>query len=479
MTNNFYNNFFNVVKNFPKKVALEFHGISVTYLELDNSVRCLENNLIKLGLRKGDRIIVSIQKSLEYIYLYISCLKSGVIFIPLNPEYSDSEFNYFIDDCNPKMIVFDEKTIRKITHNKILIAELSQDKKEPQIIEGTSIVSEKDPAVFIYTSGTTGKSKAAVISQKNILKNAADLIERWQISSFDSLLHVLPLFHVHGLFVGLNIILLRGGTILIKRNFSVKETIEDLSKCSLFMGVPTIYKRLVESDILNTENTKKTRLLISGSAPMSVDLHEKIYSKTGHKILERYGMSEAGMITSNYIDKKKIGTVGVSLDSVEVRIMSDSEKIIGKNIVGNIEIKGHSVFNGYWNQPEKNKESFTKDGWFKTGDMGYLDEDNFLTISGRSKELIITGGYNVYPKEVEDVLMQFQKVHDCAVVGRNDHDLGEVIIAYIVLKENTGLDNLFTFLKEKLVKYKIPKEIIKVEKIPRNAMGKIVRSDLK
>ena len=185
------------------------------------------------------------------------------------------------------------------------------------------------------------------------------------------------------------------------------------------------------------------------------------------------------MITSNYIDKKKIGTVGVSLDSVEVRIMSDSEKIIGKNIVGNIEIKGHSVFNGYWNQPEKNKESFTKDGWFKTGDMGYLDEDNFLTISGRSKELIITGGYNVYPKEVEDVLMQFQKVHDCAVVGRNDHDLGEVIIAYIVLKENTGMDNLFTFLKKKLIKYKIPKEIIKVEKIPRNAMGKIVRSDLK
>jgi malonyl-CoA/methylmalonyl-CoA synthetase len=478
MTNNFYSSFFNVVKRFPKKIALEFHDISISYLELDKSVRSLENGLMELGLRKGDRIIVSIEKSLEYIYLYLSCLKSGVIFIPLNPDYSDSEFDYFIDDCDPKIIVLDKKTNRQIKHNKVLVTDLSLNKDIP-IIDGTSVVKEQEPAVFIYTSGTTGKSKAAVISQNNILKNAADLIERWKISSFDTLLHVLPLFHVHGLFVGLNIILLSGGTIFIKRNFSIEETMDKLSKCSLFMGVPTIYKRLADSDRLNAENTNNIRLLISGSAPMSVDLHEKIYSKTGHKILERYGMSEAGMITSNYIDKKKIGTVGTSLDSVEVRVMSDSEKIIAKNIVGNIEIKGHSVFRGYWNQPEENKKSFTKDGWFKTGDMGYLDEDNFLTISGRSKELIITGGYNVYPKEVEDVLMQFQKVHDCAVVGRNDHDLGEVIIAYIVLKENTDMDNLFTYLKARLVKYKIPKEIIKVEKIPRNAMGKIVRSDLK
>ena len=478
MTNNFYDNFFKVVKSFPNKVALEFHGNLVSYAALDNSVRCFENNLMDLGLKKGDRIIVSIEKSLEYIYLYLSCLKSGVIFIPLNPDYSDSEMNYFLNDCSPKLIILDKETDRQIEYSKVLINELSL-YKDTQTIKRSSVVNEQDPAVFIYTSGTTGKSKAAVISQNNIVKNASDLIKRWQISSQDTLLHVLPLFHVHGLFVGLNLILLRGGTISIKRNFSINETIDGLSQSSLFMGVPTIYKRLYESDRLNAENTKNTRLLISGSARMSIDLHEKIYSKTGHKILERYGMSEAGMITSNYIDKKKIGTVGASLDSVEVRVMSDSEKVVRKKIIGNIEIKGHSVFNGYWNQPQKNKESFTKDGWFKTGDMGYLDEDSFLTISGRSKELIITGGYNVYPKEVEDVLMQFQKVHDCAVVGRSDHDLGEIIIAYIVLKENTGMDNLFTFLQERLVRYKIPKEIIKVEKIPRNAMGKIVRSDLK
>ena len=460
--------------------------VPMTYAEMSAAVSRYANALGVLGVEPGDRVTVQIEKSVSGVLLYLAVMKAGAIYQPLNTAYTEAEVDYFVGDAEPKLIVCDparQQRLRAIADAHKVFAVVSLDGRGEGSLAAlagqmderhdTAERSAEDLAGLLYTSGTTGRSKGAMITHGNLISNAATLVKLWQISDSDVLLHALPVFHVHGLYVALNTSFLAGAEIIWFDRFDAAAMIDAMPRATLMMGVPTFYTRLLATPALSREATRNMRLFISGSAPLLTETHHAFSARTGHAILERYGMTETGMITSNPYDGARVpGSVGFALPDVSVRIRGDQP--------GVIEVKGPNVFKGYWRMPEKTREEFTADGYFITGDVATIDAEGRVTIVGRAKDLIISGGFNVYPKEVEDVLDALPFVAESAVVGVPHPDFGEGVIAIVTAKGAVPQEEaIIAQLAKQLAKFKVPKRIIVVEALPRNAMGKVQKAELR
>ncbi len=485
-------------KNHGSKIFLSFSDLGTTlkYDEFLNEIKCTANCLKKFGLGKGDCLVLQIEKSHHVFTIYGACVQLGIIFIPLNTSYTGFEVEYFLNDSECKVFITASKMLKELDllgkNRSFNIETIDADYKgsffsnfsENEPLDFVEVLDEDDTAAILYTSGTTGQSKGAMLSQKNLLSNALTLSKAWEFSPSDILLHALPIYHTHGLFVATNIALVSGSQIRFLKKFDLDDIILNLPSTTVMMGVPTFYTRLLTNKKFNKEITKNMRLFISGSAPLLTETHKEFEYRTGHKILERYGMTETNMITSNpYIGERKAGTVGMVLEDVEIRIadLEIEEKVKKNGDIGVVEVKGPNVFKGYWKQPEKTKSEFRHDGYFITGDMGFLDQDKYLTIVGRNKDLIITGGLNVYPKEIETVIDQDNNVDESAVVGVSHPDFGEGILAIIVEKKghSINLDVLNEALRKNLAAFKLPKKIHVIKELPRNSMGKVQKNVLR
>jgi malonyl-CoA/methylmalonyl-CoA synthetase len=493
---NLYNLF---EERFPKNLTQCFietkDGKQYSYEDLINLTSITAYSMHNAGVTKGGRVIFQVNKSPEAIFLYIACLKLGATAVPLNNSYTSSELSYFLDDIEPSLVVCDpaspiikEKLLDD--REKINLLTLDRYGKGTLIgnvnIEGyegtTATVDEDDIACILYTSGTTGKPKGAMITHGNLSSNALTLHQSWGFNEDDILLHALPIFHVHGLFVALNCVLLSGAPMIFLPEFNVDDIIKFLPRVTVLMGVPTFYTRLLSHPDLNDAVLKNIRLFISGSAPLLKEVSDDFYAKTGHRILERYGMTETVMIASNPLNEERLpGTVGQALPGITVRITSDDDNVLEEGATGNIQLSGPNVFKGYWRNPEKTQEEFTKDDFFKTGDVGFLDTKGYLTIVGRSKDLIISGGYNVYPKEIEVIMNRLDGIHETAVIGVPHPDFGEGVIAVVVMENNNKIDELELtgLLKQELAAYKVPKRIFVINELPLNVMGKVQKNTLR
>ena len=477
-----------------KSTFLEYsNGTSIAYEELEEQSSQYANGFSDLGLQPGDRVSVQVDKSPEVIFIYLACLRSNLIFHPLNTAYKESELSFFLDDAKPSVFICQKEIYENISSLGL--------KKEPQYVftlfplEGESIqsikrkgdheivdCSEEHTAALLYSSGTTGKPKGIMLTHGNIGFNALALKEAWNFTQEDCLLHALPIYHVHGLFVALGCVFLSGSRVLWMNAFDADEVLKILPKCSVMMGVPTYYTRLLSNPKLNNDTTANIRVFISGSAPLLEDTFNEFRSKTDHYILERYGMTETNIICSNPIaGKRKPGTVGLPLEGQSLRIVDDSLNNLDKDEIGNIQVKGPNVFNGYWNLPEKTKEDFSSDNFFNTGDKGFIDQDGYLTIVGRSKDMIISGGLNVYPKEIESLIDDIEGVGESAVIGLKDDDLGEKVVAMVVRQDKSEIteEELITTLKQDIAGFKVPKQVIFIDELPRNAMGKVQKNVLR
>ncbi|MFT5395396.1 MAG: malonyl-CoA/methylmalonyl-CoA synthetase [Gammaproteobacteria bacterium] len=486
-------------ERFPQDLTQSFietrDGEQYSYQDLIKITSTIESTMVDTGIIKGDRVIFQVNKSPEAIFLYLACLKLGAISVPLNNAYTASELSYFLDDIKPSLVVCDPASPiikESLLHARYKTSLLTLDKRGDgslfERIENNSRseeiadVDENDIACILYTSGTTGKPKGAMITHGNLSSNALTVHQSWGFNSNDILLHALPVFHVHGLFVALNCVLLSGSSMIFLPEFNVGEIINLLPRATVLMGVPTFYTRLLSHPELSNSALKNMRLFISGSAPLLKEVSDDFYTKTGHRILERYGMTETVMIASNPLhDERLPGTVGQALSNITVRITADDDKILGDGETGNIQVSGPNVFKGYWRNSEKTQEAFTKDGFLKTGDVGFLDNKGYLTIVGRSKDLIISGGYNVYPKEIEIIMNSLDGVYESAVIGVPHPDFGEGVIAIVVLENNIKINesNLISLLKQELAAYKVPKIIFKINELPLNVMGKVQKNTLR
>lgn len=430
----------------------------ISYGELERSAACVASRLIALGVRAGDRVALQAEKTPEVVMVYLGALMAGAVFVPLNAAYTTAEVDYFLTDAEPRLFITDPPAFVRSSADHAPLAQAVVRKRD-------------DLASLIYTSGTTGRSKGAMLSHGNLAENALALHAAWGFRPTDVLLHALPVFHVHGLFVALHCALLSGTPMLWLPRFSDEAVLAGLRQATVMMGVPTFYTRLLANPAFTTSAASHVRLFVSGSAPLLPSTFEQFESRTGMRILERYGMSEAVIITTNPLHGERIaGSVGFPLPGVEVRIEGGED-------TGVIEIRGPSVFSGYWRMPEKTAEEFTSDGFFKTGDVGRIDGDGRLWISGRAKDLIISGGYNVYPKEVELVLDELPGVTESAVIGLPHPDYGEAVVAVCTGEGDERA--LVVAARKKLAAYKTPKRIIFVPDLPRNAMGKVQKSLLR
>jgi len=486
------------------KPAVVFENTVYTYAALDREIARYASMLVHIGVKVGDRVAIQLPKRMEFVFLELAVLAVGGIALPLNPEYRPEEVDYFLSDSGSRFFFTDrerymraQSVLARLPELRTLVVDPSDAQESPSMtweleradpdFEPTYPACGDDVATIIYTSGTTGRSKGAMLSHKNLISNMEGLHEIWEWSSDDKLLHALPLFHVHGLFVALHGGLNAGATIIMPEKFApprVWETIEK-ERCTLLMGVPTMYQRLVTQwELMDRRpDLRSMRLFVSGSAPLLETLFNRFERETGFRILERYGMTEAGMIASNRIELagRKARSVGYPLPGVRIRVVSPQGVDVPPREVGEVWIQGDNVFSGYWGMPEKTAESF-HEGWFKTGDLGYLDpaDGNRLYLVGRAKELIITGGYNVYPKEIEDALEGHPAVKEAAVLGLPHVDFGEQVTAAVSLTETAGVlpEELISYCKERLAGYKCPKQIFFVEALPRNAMGKLQKNVL-
>jgi len=455
----------------------------------------IAHTLAAAGARRGDRIAAQVEKTPTALALYLACLRGGFVYLPLNTAYQPAEVAYFLGDAEPAVFVcrpesgdaLDEavRTARVGTvftldagdGGTLAEAAATQPSEHPVVPADTD-----DLAVIIYTSGTTGRSKGAMLSHGNLASNGLALVEAWDFGPADVLLHQLPLFHVHGLFVANHCVLLSGARMLFHRKFDAKVALASLARATVMMGVPTYYVRLLAEPGFDRAAAAGVRLFVSGSAPLLLETFREFESRTGQRILERYGMSEAGMITSNPLKgERRGGTVGAPLPGNELRIAGAEDQPLPRGETGAIQIRGPNVFHGYWRMPEKTREEFTADGWFRTGDVGELDADGYLAIVGRAKDLIISGGYNVYPKEIELELDLLPGVAESAVVGVPHPDFGEAVVAVVVLAPGASLDEAATIagLRERLANYKVPKRVHVIDDLPRNAMGKVQKAELR
>jgi malonyl-CoA/methylmalonyl-CoA synthetase len=472
-------------------------SLHYSWADLEQGSAMLANLLDSLGLPPASRIAVQTEKSVEALMLYLAVLRAGHVYLPLNTAYQNSEIAYFIGNATPAVVVcagknfgwvskiaFQAGTTRVFTLNDdrsgtLLDRAAFQPRSHTPAWRGPD-----DLAAVLYTSGTTGRSKGAMLSHGNLLSNAQTLKAFWGWQSTDVLLHALPIFHVHGLFVASHGALLAGAKMLWFSRFDAQAVAARIPDATVFMGVPTLYVRLLAEASFNRAACARMRLFISGSAPLLLDTFSAFQAHTGHTILERYGMSETVMLTSNPYapsSARRGGTVGPALPGVGVRVRSESGEPVPTGEIGGIEVRGPNVFVGYWQMPEKTAEEFTADGWFKTGDVGKIEADGFVTIVGRSKDLIISGGYNVYPAEIEGVINDLAGVAESAVVGVPHPDFGEAVVAVVVAKTGTTLNGaeLAAQLKTRIANFKVPKQVFVVAELPRNAMGKVQKNLLR
>ncbi len=446
-----------------------------------------------LGVLPGDRIAVQVAKSPQALAIYGAAVALGAIFLPLNAAYTPDEVDYFIGNATPRVFVFDgakADALRGVaTRHGASIQTLNADGSgtladlaagQPGHITPVDRGPD-DLAAFLYTSGTTGRSKGAMLSHRNLLSNAEVLVDLWRFTPRDVLLHALPIFHTHGLFVASNVALLSGGAMIFLPGFDADQVIRLLPQATTLMGVPTFYTRLLDDPRFDRTLTAHMRLFISGSAPLLAETHEAFAARTGHRILERYGMTETNMNTSNpYDGERRAGTVGFPLPGVALRIMADGVEV-ALGAVGMIEVRGPNVFQGYWQMPEKTREGLREDGFFLTGDLGMRDADGYVHIVGRAKDLIITGGYNVYPKEVELLLDEVPGVLESAVIGLPHPDFGEAVFAVLVPQKGVLLDGdtVLAAIRDRLARFKQPKAAVVVGDLPRNTMGKVQKNLLR
>ncbi|MEM1343201.1 MAG: malonyl-CoA synthase [Pseudomonadota bacterium] len=454
--------------------------------------------LVALGVTPGDRVAVQVDKSIEAVMLYLGAVRAGAIFLPLNTAYTAAEINYFLGDAEPALFVcapahHDALAPVAARHNARIE---TMGVWTPEAADNGSLFGHipeaaafddiartaDDLAAILYTSGTTGRSKGAMLSHANLASNAETLAAHWRFTPEDVLIHALPIFHTHGLFVATNTALVAGSALLFRTKFDPVQTLQDMAKATALMGVPTFYTRLLDQEGLTREATNAMRLFVSGSAPLLAETHERWHARTGHAILERYGMTETNMNTSNpYEGVRRAGTVGQALPGVEV-IVTDPEsgQALPTGETGMVEVRGPNVFQGYWRMPEKTAEEKRDNGFFITGDLGRYDEDGYLSIVGRAKDLVISGGYNVYPKEVETALDTVEGVVESAVIGLPHPDFGEGVAA-VVVRSDAALteEALVAAVAGDLARYKQPRRVFFVEALPRNTMGKVQKKDLR
>jgi malonyl-CoA/methylmalonyl-CoA synthetase len=466
-------------------------GRSFTYGDLDVASARFGHLLAELGVAPGDRVAAQVEKSPEAVFLYLAVLRIGAVYVPLNPAYTASELARFIADAEPRAIVCrpeGETPMREIAGAGTALLTLGASGDGSLVARSAALpaecppspVSPDDLAAILYTSGTTGRSKGAMLTHSNLATNGRTLRELWGFAVDDVLLHALPLFHAHGLFVALHCVLLAGARMLFLARFDADTVVRLLPRTSVLMGVPTFYTRLLSHPGLTRESCSRIRLFISGSAPLLAETHHRFRERTGHSILERYGMTETGMNCSNPLVGERVpGSVGTPLPGVEARIADADGRVLGAGDTGVLEVRGPNVFRGYWRMPEKTRAEFRADGFFITGDVARIDERGYVHLVGRARDLIISGGLNVYPKEVEDVLDGVEGVEESAVVGVPHPDFGEAAIAVVrrsAAHQELTEDAVVAAARLRLAAYKAPKRIFFTDELPRNAMGKVQKN---
>jgi len=477
--------------------ALDVPGNGLTsFAALEDASARIAALLLDLGVKPGDRVMAQVEKSPQAVFLYLACLRAGAIYLPLNTAYREAELDYFMGDAEPSVIVCEPARAETIgalaarhgaphvltlggTGNGTLIERSRGFEPSSKIVE----VGADDIAAICYTSGTTGRSKGAMLSHGNLESNARTLHKLWGFVPGDVLLHALPIFHVHGLFVALHCALLNGSTVIFLPRFDADEMVRRMPDATVMMGVPTFYVRLLAHKDFTRDICHRMRLFIAGSAPLLAETFAEFEARTGHRVLERYGMTEAGMVTSNpYEGERRPGAVGPALPGVQVRIADAEGKILAPGEVGVLEFKGPNVFKGYWRMPEKTAEEFRGDGFFVSGDLATLDEDGYVTIVGRAKDLIISGGFNVYPKEVEGFIDELEGVGESAVIGLSHPDFGEAVTAVVTPADQAAKPDeavIIGTLKGRVAGFKVPKRVFVVDALPRNAMGKVQKNLLR
>ncbi len=493
-----YGNLYELLQShFPAERAHAFieleDGRRYSYGDLEDTSGRYARLLGDLGVVKGDRVAVQVEKSPEAIFLYLACLRAGAIYLPLNPAYTKAEVGYFLGDAEPKVVVCRPESKGEIgeiagdAHVMTLGTDgggsLPERAHDLTPIEGCVAAEADDVAAFLYTSGTTGRSKGAMLTHRNLGSNALALHEAWGFGPDDVLLHALPLFHTHGLFVATHCVLLNGTAMLFLPKFDAEAVIRLLPRARVMMGVPTFYTRLLAHPGFDAEVCRHMRLFISGSAPLLEETFHEFKARTGHIILERYGMTETGMNTSNPLNGERIaGTVGFPLPGVEVRVCDDAGRPLATDEIGVLEVRGPNVFTGYWRMPEKTAAEIRPDGFFITGDVSMIDARGYVHIVGRAKDLIICGGFNVYPKEVELCIDRIEGVIESAVVGVPHPDFGEAVVAVIKRTpecRDLTAESVIAACKAELANFKVPKQAHFVDELPRNAMGKVQKNELR
>ncbi|MGS5087526.1 malonate--CoA ligase [Hydrogenophaga sp. A37] len=478
-------------------------GLIYSWRDLDRATAMVANLLDSLELPPASRIAVQVEKSVEAMVLYLATLRTGHVFLPLNTAYQSAEIEYFVGNAEPAVMVCSPKNhgwVSKIafTAGTKFVFTLGDDRRGSLLDRAAHMsdghtpatLQDDDLAAILYTSGTTGRSKGAMLTHGNMRSNAVMLRDYWQWQPDDVLIHALPIFHVHGLFVAIHGALINGSKMIWFSKFDPKRVIARFAEATVFMGVPTLYVRMLAEPTLTPAQASHMRLFIAGSAPLLIETFTEWQGRTGHTILERYGMSETVMLTSNPCGEdprypgqteRRGGTVGFPLPGVELRVMGDGDQPVPQGEIGGIQVRGPNVFKGYWRMPEKTAEEFTADGFFKTGDVGRVDERGYVTIVGRSKDLIISGGYNVYPAEIEGYINDMPGVAESALVGVPHPDFGEVGIAVIIAKPGAAVDpdQVIAALKSQLANFKIPKRCFVVSALPRNTMGKVQKNLLR
>lgn len=488
--------------HFPPDPAAPFledasGDVALGYGELDATTARLAHRMRRLGVEPGDRVMVQVEKSAAVVSLYLACLRAGAVHLPLNPAYTDAEVEAFAADAGPRLLVCDPARAHGLAGAAArggacpvltlgadgagsLLDGLCDEPADPLVVPRVP----EDPAALLYTSGTTGRAKGAVLSHANLAENARALRAAWAFERDDVLLHALPLFHAHGLFVALHCVLLSGSRCRLLPRFDAAEVAALLTHATVFMGVPTFYTRLLglPSPVFGRASCRRVRLFVSGSAPLAARVHRAFEARTGHRILERYGMTEVGMITSNPLHGERVaGSVGFALPGVELRVCDREGRALPPGRPGVLEIRGPNVFRGYWRRSDATRESFRPDGFFVTGDLAELDGEGRVTLVGRARDLVISGGLNVYPAEVERALDAVEGVRESAVIGVPHPDLGEGVAAVVVREPGTQLDarDLVDALAGRLARFKQPRRVFFVEALPRNTMGKVEKNALR
>ncbi len=494
MSKNLFSRFRAAAWNDERLFVTTPEGRRLSYAEVLARTGGIANALTRLGVRVGDRVVVQVEKSPEALLLYLACLRAGAVYVPLNPAYTRAELEYFVADAEPSLVVCDPARRDAVAPlaQQASLATLGADGRAGSLLEAAGEEPAQfedadrgsaDLAAILYTSGTTGRSKGAMLTHGNLASNCFTLKDCWQCTSADVLLHALPIFHTHGLFVATNVTLAAGGGMILLPKFDAAAIRRFLPQATMLMGVPTFYTRLLAEPWLDRRACGHMRLFVSGSAPLLEETHRAWRERTGHAILERYGMTETNMNASNPYDGERVpGTVGHPLPGVSLRVVDPERGTeLPREEIGMLEVNGPNVFCGYWRNPGKTREEFRDDGYFVTGDLGKIDSRGYVHIVGRGKDLVISGGFNVYPKEVENEIDVLPGVVESAVIGVPHPDFGEAVTAVIVKEPDAALTEaeVIASLRERLAPYKLPKRVVFVEELPRNAMGKVQKNVLR